>query len=101
MIVSDITKKQDIDPVDPAQALASVGDTPVSNWAYKQGAVPGDDGGKHTGPMAQDVQRTMGDKVAPKGKKIDLISMNGITMAAVQGLSQKVDRIMASRGIRA
>ena len=35
MIVSDITKKQDIDPVDPAQALASVGDRPVSNWAYK------------------------------------------------------------------
>lgn len=51
--------------------------------------------------MEQDVQRTMGDKVAPKGKKIDLVSMNGITMAAVQGLSQKVDRIMASQGIRA
>ena len=101
MIVSDVTKKQDIDPVDPAQALASVEDTPVSNWAYKQGVVPGEDGAKHTGPMAQDVQRTMGDKVAPKGKKIDLVSMNGITMAAVQGLSQKVDRIMASQGIRA
>lgn len=99
--MSDVTKKQDIDPVDPAQALASVEETPVSNWAYKQGAVPGEDGGKHTGPMAQDVQRTMGDKVAPKGKKIDLVSMNGITMAAVQGLSQKVDRLMASQGIRA
>lgn len=35
MIVSDITKKQDIDTVDPAQALASEGDRPVSNWAYK------------------------------------------------------------------
>ena len=31
MIMSDVTKKQDIDPVDPAQALASVEDTPVSN----------------------------------------------------------------------
>lgn len=101
LVSSDVNKKQDIDPVDPAQALASVEDTPVSNWAYKQGVVPGEDGAKHTGPMAQDVQRTMGDKVAPKGKKIDLISMNGITMAAVQGLSQKVDRIMASQGIRA
>ena len=63
--------------------------------------MPGETGAKHTGPMAQDVQRTMGDKVAPKGKKIDLVSMNGITIAAVQGLSQKVDRLMASQGIRA
>lgn len=96
---SDVTKKKDIAPVDPAQALASVEETPVSNWAYKHGVVPGDEGEKHTGPMAQDVQRTMGDKAAPDGKKIDLVSMNGITMAAVQGLSQKVDRLMASRGI--
>ena len=101
MAFSDVTKKEDITPMDPAQALASVEDTPVSNWAYKQGVIPGENGEKHTGPMAQDVQRTMGDKVAPKGKKIDLVSMNGITMAAVQGLSQKVDRLMASRGIPA
>lgn len=101
MALSDVTKKEDITPMDPAQALASVEDTPVSNWAYKQGVIPGENGDKHTGPMAQDVQRTMGDKVAPKGKKIDLVSMNGITMAAVQGLSQKVDRLMASRGIPA
>jgi hypothetical protein len=101
MMFSDVSMKQDIQPVDPAQALESVAQTPVSNWAYKQG-IPASDGGQtHTGPMAQDVNKTMGEKVAPKGKKIDLISMNGIAMAAIQGLNQKVDKIMAMQGIPA
>lgn len=51
--------------------------------------------------MARDVQKNMGGKVAPKGKKIDLIAMNGVTMAALQGLSKKVDQIAAAAGLPA
>lgn len=98
---SDVTKKEDITPTDPDQSLEAVEQTPVSNWAYKEGVLPGESGQKHTGPMAQDVQKNMGSKTAPKGKKIDLVSMNGILMSAVQGLSQKVDRIAAAAGIPA
>lgn len=113
-VMSDRTKKENIKPVDPEEALEAVVKTPVSNWAYKAGVIPGDDGGKKTGPMAQDVQKTMGSKVAPRGKKIDLISMNGITMSAVQGLalrgketdgavkelSKKMTKVMAASGIK-
>ena len=39
--------------------------------------------------------KTMGDKAAANGTKMDLVSMNGITMSAVQSLSKKADRILA------
>lgn len=96
---SDKNLKKNIKPVDPDKALDAVAATPVSNWAYKNGTDASDGGKRHTGPMAQDVQKTMGDKVAPKGKKIDLISMNGIAMAAIQGLNKKVNRVMAMQGL--
>lgn len=100
-MASDEKLKEDIKPMNPEQALQAVVDTPVSSWAYKNGTAPDDGGKTHTGPMAQDVKKTMGDKVAPKGKKIDLISMNGIAMAAIQGLSKKMDRVMAAQGLPA
>lgn len=99
MVKSDVNIKQDIEPVDPGQALAAVEAIPISNWAYRSGTVADDGGKRHTGPMAQDTHRVLGEKAAPKGKKIDLISLNGVTMAAVQGLSRKVDRIAASAGL--
>ena len=43
--------------------------------------------------MAQDVQKNMGDKVAPGGKVIDMVSMNGITMGAVQELAKRLKKI--------
>lgn len=88
--LSDENMKKDIVPTEPEDALKAVKETPVSEWSYKEGVA---DGGIHVGPMAQDVQATMGDKVAPDGKQIDLISMNGITMAAIQALSNKVDKL--------
>lgn len=103
MAFSDKDMKENIEPVDPGQALAQVEATPVKNFNYQAGTPGAADAGTETttGPMAQDVKKTMGSKVAPKGKKIDLIAMNGITMAAVQGLSKKVDRIAAAAGIPA
>jgi len=98
---SDKNMKKDIEPVNPDEALKAVESTPVSNWAYKTGS-KGDDGGqKHTGPMAQDVQKNMGEKAGPKGKMIDLVTLNGMNMAALQGLSKKVDRIAKKVGVAA
>lgn len=96
---SDKNAKENIEPVDVDEALDAVNAMPVSNWAYKAGANAADGGKAHTGPMAQDVQKVVGEKIAPKGKKVDLISMNGINMAAIQGLSKKMDRIAALAGI--
>ena len=99
MAMSDENVKKDITPTDPDAALEAIENTPVSNWAYKAGTAANDEGQTHTGPMAQDVQKTMGEKVAPKGKKIDLVSMNGIAMSAIQAVNKKVDKLMAMQGI--
>lgn len=90
MALSDETKKEAVKPVGDEQALAAVKDTPVSSWNYKDGQ---GDGGAHVGPMAQHVQKNMGDKVAPGGKMVDLISLNGVNMAATAALARKVDKL--------
>lgn len=97
---SDKNLKEKIEPVDPQEALETVNKTPVSEWQYKNGNIASDGLKRHVGPMAQDVQKNMGDKVAPNGKKIDLISMNGITMAAIQQLTKKVNSIAAAQGLK-
>lgn len=97
--VSDVNVKEDITPVDTEKALEAIKQTPVSNWAYREGVIPGEDGQKHVGPMAQDVQKNMGNKVAPGGKKIDLVALNGVVMAGLQGLSRKVDKVIAAQGV--
>jgi hypothetical protein len=98
---SDVNMKENIKPVDEDAALAAIEQTPVSTYNYKKGTPGAAEDGRQTttGPMAQDVNKTMGDKAAPKGKKIDLIAMNGITMAAVQSLSKKVNQIAAASGL--
>lgn len=102
---SDINAKRNISPADtdisptksgskfsnvlkPKNALAAIRKTKIYNWLYKQGK--GDQDPK-TGPMAQDVKANMGDQVAPDGKKLDLINLNGVNMSAIKELENKVD----------
>ncbi len=95
--LSDKKKKTNRRPVKTEIALAAARKMPVESWNYKKGA---GDGGKHIGPMAQSVKAALGDKAAPGGKKVDLISMVGVTLAAVQELDKKVQRISLSSGQR-
>ena len=90
--LSDKTKKKNVKPVSDEQALEAVKSTPVSQWDYKPGA---GDGGTHIGPMAQDANRTMGEQAAPGGKAVDLVTMNGMNMAATAALARKVDKLSA------
>ena len=76
-------------------ALHKLRKLPVEEWDYKDGVA---DEGRHTGPYAEDVQREFGDTAAPDGKAIDLISMNGITMKAVQELADEVDALKGKKG---
>ncbi len=57
---------------------------PVSQWQYKGQAT------KHIGPMAQDLQQVFGDTVAPKGKKVDIISMLGLLSKGVGDLKKDI-----------
>lgn len=85
---SDVTTKEDISPVATTDSLNKVRNTDIFTWKYKPGE---GDGKQHIGPMAQDVRANMGDETAPSGKKIDLINLNGINMAATQELADRVD----------
>lgn len=88
--LSDKDKKEDIKPVSDDQALEAVKKTPVSRWKYKDGE---GDGGTHVGPMAQHVNKNMGEQAAPGGKMVDLITLNGMNMAATGALARKVDKL--------
>lgn len=76
----------------PGEGLDMVEDIPVKRWTYKEDSGHFD-GKDHIGPMAEDVQRVAGEDVAPGGEKIDVINMNGITMSAIQDLSNEVKNI--------
>jgi hypothetical protein len=110
IFASDENMKTDIEPVNPDQALQEIVSTPVSKWKYdpakmaQEGIpIPADASGENTGPMAQDVNATMGDEAAPGGKKINLISMNGKAMAAIQSLDKKINRLakLVEQGVSA
>ncbi|HYE70816.1 MAG TPA: tail fiber domain-containing protein [Aquabacterium sp.] len=98
---SDEKQKEGVTPTTDEEALEAIAATPVKNWKYKADSPAADGGQQHTGPMAQDVQKTMGSKLAPRGKVIDLVSANGITMKAVQAVNKKVDRLAAALGVPA
>ena len=100
MAMSDENLKEDIEPVSDEEALAATNATPVKKWRYdpakmaEQGvSIPADASGENIGPMAQDVNKTMGDKAAPGGKELNLITMNGIAMKSIQALDKKVNKL--------
>lgn len=97
-VVSDKNQKEDIQQTSTEDALEAVRKTPVSSWRYRDDSHAADGGRSHIGPMAQDLQKNAGDAVAPDGEKIDLVSANGLVMAAVQELSKQVDSIAAKVG---
>ncbi len=90
MAASDYRVKKDIKPY--SSSLEKLGNLPSYKWQYKHGV---GDGGKHIGPMAQDVYNVFGDKAAPGGKKIDLVTLNGINMEAIGELGKNQSRLMS------
>jgi hypothetical protein len=90
---SDKNAKEGRKPVSGKTALSMARKMPVESWRYKKGAVAGDSGRTHIGPMAQDAHAAGGDALAPGGKAIDSISMHGVTLAAVKALDKKVSRL--------
>lgn len=74
-------------------ALEAVNGMPVQAWKYKEGIADGDE---HIGPYAEDFKKATG---RGDGKMIPVVDAIGVTMKAVQELSQKVDA-MNSKGAR-
>ncbi len=88
LLMSDKNKKRDIKPAN--SILDRVEKIPVKSWRYKPGAVPGDNGQKHVGPMAQDFKGFFG---LGDGKTIPAVDAFGVNMAATQQLAKKVKKL--------
>lgn len=67
---------------------------PIKSWQYKPGSVPGDNGARHVGPMAQDFKGFFG---LGDGRSIPVVDAVGVNMAATQQLARKVKRLEARR----
>lgn len=96
---SDENIKYDIG--EASDPMYDVGDTsildamtemPIKSWRYEPGSVPGDDGSKHVGPMAQDFKGFFG---LGDGKSIPFVDGVGVNMAATQQLARKVRALEA------
>jgi hypothetical protein len=83
---SDRNAKTDFTAVDPAAVLDCVAKLPIQQWRFK--AEP--EGVKHVGPMAQDFRSAFGLGENPTA--IATVDADGVALAAIQGLNQKLDK---------
>jgi len=81
---SDRNLKENFAPVSPREVLQKVAALPISRWNFK-----GDSATPHVGPMAQDFHAAFG--LGTDDKHIATVDADGVALAAIQGLNQKVD----------
>jgi len=82
---SDRARKTHFTPVDPQAVLAKVTALPLSEWSYRNEG----ESVRHVGPMAQDFHATFG--LGGDDKSITTVDANGVALAAIQGLNQKLE----------
>ena len=80
---SDRNVKENFAPVQPREMLEKVIALPLSSWNYKA-----DTATRHLGPMAQDFYAAF--NVGADDKHIATVDADGVALAAIQGLNQKL-----------
>jgi len=81
---SDRNAKENFDPVIPQEVLKKVAGLTISRWNFI-----GDTATPHVGPMAQDFHAAFG--LGTDDKHIATVDADGVALAAIQGLNQKVE----------
>ncbi len=81
---SDRNAKENFSPVDARDMLDKVATLPITRWNYKT-----DTNTVHVGPMAQDFHATF--NVGPDEKHIATVDEEGVALAAIQGLNQRLN----------
>ena len=81
---SDRNVKENFSPVNSRDVLARVVTLPLTQWNYKTDADT-----RHLGPMAQDFYAAFG--IGPDDKHITMVDADGVALAAIQGLNQKLE----------
>ncbi|HMJ66872.1 MAG TPA: tail fiber domain-containing protein, partial [Candidatus Binatia bacterium] len=84
--ISDRNAKENLEPVDTEALLDKVAALPLGTWNYKSQA----SSVRHIGPMAQDFKSAFG--VGETDTGITGVDADGVALAAIQGLNQKVER---------
>ena len=87
--VSDRNAKENFTAIEPAAVLAKVVALPITEWNYKVDR----NGVKHLGPVAQDFHAAFG--LGDSERAIGSVDEDGVALAAIQGLNQKVERMNA------
>jgi hypothetical protein len=87
MIVSDRNMKRDFAPVNDDDVLKAVDALPISSWSYKSDSTKA----RHIGPMAQDFMSTF--HVGSNDKTILQVDGDGVSLAAIKALSQRVKEL--------
>ncbi len=88
---SDQTKKEAFRSVDVQAVLRKVIALPVTTWSY----IAEGKGTRRMGPMAQDFRKAFG--LGMDDKSIGVVDADGVALAAIQGLNQKLD-VETARG---
>jgi len=88
---SDRNQKENFRPVDPLAVLEKVAVLPVTEWNLK--TQPSDI--RHIGPMAQDFKAAFA--VGEDDRHISTSDADGVALAAIQGLNQKLQEQLAAR----
>ncbi len=78
--------------INPKNAFEGFKKTKLYSYFYDKNKV--DDDQQHDGPMAQDVNKNLGEEAAPKGKKIDVQSITASFFSAVKYLGEKYDSLV-------
>jgi hypothetical protein len=87
---SDRNAKENFAPVCPQEMLAKVAALPITRWNFK-----GDEATPHVGPMAQDFHAAFG--LGSDDKHIATVDADGVALAAIQGLNQKLTEELQRR----
>jgi hypothetical protein len=82
---SDVNLKEEFETVDPTAVLDRLVDLPITTWTYKKDET----GSRHMGVMAQDFFAAFG--LGKDDRYLTSIDPDGVAMAAIQGLNQKVE----------
>jgi hypothetical protein len=86
VVISDRNAKKNFKPVDTVAVLEKLAAIPIERWNYqweKDSDVP------HLGPMAQDFKGAF--YPGRDDKTISMLEFDGVALAAIQGLNQKLD----------
>jgi hypothetical protein len=87
--LSDRNAKEHLAAVNPGEVLDKVVALPISTWNYKSQ----DAAVRHIGPMAQDFMAAFA--VGETDTGISTVDADGVALAAIQGLNQKLEETRA------